>query len=93
MKPIGVLSVLCLCCLQLIGPLEGAAQVHPLELRLGSSLLGSTVKNLQGKDLGTLKDLVVSPGDNSVVEFIPIKQLAAMGSDAPDSYAGHSRVP
>ena len=28
MKPIGVLSVLCLCCLQLIGPLEGAAQVH-----------------------------------------------------------------
>ena len=67
MKPIGVLSVLCLCCLQLIGSLEGAAQVHPLELRLGSSLLGSTVKNLQGKDLGTLKDLVVSPGDNRVV--------------------------
>jgi hypothetical protein len=26
-------------------------------------------------------------------EFIPIKPLAAMGSDAPESYAVHSRVP
>jgi hypothetical protein len=26
-------------------------------------------------------------------EFIPIKSLAAMGSDGPGSYAGHSRVP
>jgi hypothetical protein len=28
-----------------------------------------------------------------VIEFIPIKPLAAMGSDAPESYAVHSRVP
>jgi len=67
MKTIGVLSVLCLCSLQLIGPLEGVAQVHPVELRLGSSILGSAVKNPQGKDLGTIKDLVVSPGENRVV--------------------------
>jgi hypothetical protein len=67
MKTMGILSALCLFCWQLIGPLEGVAQVHPLELRLGSSLLGSTVKNPQGKDLGTLKDLVVSPGENRVV--------------------------
>jgi hypothetical protein len=67
MKTVGVLSALGLCCLQLIVPLEGVTQVHPLELRLGSSLLGSTVKNPQGKDLGTIKDLVVSPGDNRVV--------------------------
>src|SRR5436309_15683909 len=28
-----------------------------------------------------------------IFEFIPIKSLAAMGSGAPGSYAGHSRVP
>jgi hypothetical protein len=67
MKTIGILSTLCLFCWQLSGPLEAVAQVHPLELRLGSSLLGSTVKNPQGKDLGTLKDLVVSPSENRVV--------------------------
>jgi hypothetical protein len=27
------------------------------------------------------------------IKFIPIKPLAAMGSDAPESYAVHSRVP
>jgi hypothetical protein len=67
MKMIGVLKVLGLFSLLLIGPLEGMAQVHPLELRLGSSILGSTIKNPQGKDLGTMKDLVVSPSDNRVV--------------------------
>ena len=27
------------------------------------------------------------------IEFIPIKSLAATGSNAPGNYAGHSRVP
>src|SRR6266567_4211716 len=31
--------------------------------------------------------------DSQSVEFIPIKPLAAMGSGAPGSYAGHNRVP
>jgi hypothetical protein len=35
----------------------------------GESLLGSTVKNPQGKELGTMKDLVISPDDNRVVKF------------------------
>jgi hypothetical protein len=30
---------------------------------------------------------------NFMIEFIPIKSLAAKGSDAPGSYAGHSRFP
>jgi sporulation protein YlmC with PRC-barrel domain len=30
-------------------------------------MLGSTVQNLQGEELGTLNDLVVNPADNRVV--------------------------
>src|SRR5262249_48937051 len=67
MKTIGMLSVLCLCTIQLLGPLTAAAQGNPLQLRLGSHLLGSTVKNPQGKDLGSIKDLVINPEDNRVV--------------------------
>jgi sporulation protein YlmC with PRC-barrel domain len=67
MKTIGVLSALWLFGLQLLGPWQAAAQVQPLQLRLGSHLLGSTVKNPQGKDLGTIKDLVISPDENRVV--------------------------
>ena len=67
MKTIGVLGVLCLFAVQLCSPLAVAAQVQPLQVRLGSSLLGSTVKSPQGKDLGTIKDLVISPEDNRVV--------------------------
>jgi sporulation protein YlmC with PRC-barrel domain len=67
MKTIGMLSMLWLCTLQLLGPVAAAAQVNALQVRLGSHLLGSTVKNPQGKDLGTIKDLVISPEDNRVV--------------------------
>ena len=67
MKLIGVLSALWLFSVQLLAPWEVTAQVHPLQFRLGSSLLGSTVKNPQGKALGTLKDLVISPEENRVV--------------------------
>ena len=67
MKTIGILSALCLCTMQLWGPFTAAAQVNPLQVRLGSHLLGSTVKNPQGKDLGSIKDLVISPEDNRVV--------------------------
>ena len=67
MKTIGILSTLCLCTMQLLGPFTAGAQVNPLQVRLGSHLLGSTVKNPQGKDLGSIKDLVISPEDNRVV--------------------------
>jgi sporulation protein YlmC with PRC-barrel domain len=67
MKTLSILSALCLFSLHLIEPLEGTAQVQPLQFRLASSILGSSVKNPQGKDLGSIKDLVVSPGDNRVV--------------------------
>jgi hypothetical protein len=67
MKTIGMLSALCLCTMQLWGPVTAAAQVNPLQVRLGSHLLGSTVKNPQGKELGSIKDLVISPEDNRVV--------------------------
>jgi sporulation protein YlmC with PRC-barrel domain len=67
MKTIGMLSILWLCTLQLSGPVVAAAQVNALQVHLGSHLLGSTVKNPQGKDLGTIKDLVISPEDNRVV--------------------------
>ena len=67
MKTIGMLSALCLCTMQLWGPFTAAAQVNPLQVRLGSHLLGSTVKNPQGKDLGSIKDLVISPEDNRVI--------------------------
>src|SRR5262249_6078253 len=67
MKTIGMLSALCLCTMQLLGPLPAAAQGNPLQLRLGSHLLGSTVKNPQGKELGSITDLVISPEDNRVV--------------------------
>lgn len=67
MKMIGILSMLWLCAMQLLGPATGVAQVNSLQVRLGSHLLGSTVKNPQGKELGSIKDLVVSPEDNRVV--------------------------
>jgi hypothetical protein len=67
MATIGILSALCLFTMQLLGPLAAAAQVNPLQVRLGSQLLGSTVKNPQGKELGSIKDLVISPEDNRVV--------------------------
>ena len=67
MKTIGMLSALCLCTMQLWGPFTAAAQVNPLQVCLGSYLLGSTVKNLQGKELGSIKDLVISPEDNRVI--------------------------
>jgi hypothetical protein len=67
MKTIGMISTLCLFTMQLLGPLAAAAQVNPLQVRLGSHLLGSAVKNPQGKDLGSIKDLVISPEDNRVV--------------------------
>src|SRR5262249_59789686 len=67
MKTIGILSALCLYTMQLLGPSTAAAQVNALQVRLGSHLLGSTVKNPQGKELGSIKDLVISPEDNRVV--------------------------
>ena len=67
MKTIGMLSALCLCTMQLWGPFTAAAQVNPLQVRLGSHLLGSTVKNPQGQALGSIKDLVISPEDNRVL--------------------------
>jgi PRC-barrel domain protein len=67
MKTIGILSVLCLGTMQLWGACTAAAQVNPLQVRLGSHLLGSTVKNPQGQALGSIKDLVISPEDNRVL--------------------------
>src|SRR6516225_2936761 len=40
--------------------------------------------------LGTVSQYTVP---NSLIEFIPIKPLAAMDSSAPGSCAGHNRVP
>jgi hypothetical protein len=67
MKTISVLSTICLLSLQLIGSLGAAAQSQPLQLHLGSSIIGSNLKNPQGKDLGKVKDLVVNTDDNRVV--------------------------
>ena len=67
MKTIGMISALCLFTMQLMGPLAATAQVNPLQVRLGSHLLGSTVKNPQGKELGSIKDLVISPDENRIV--------------------------
>jgi hypothetical protein len=50
------------------GPDQYQGAVAPeSEHPMGSHLLGSTVKNPQGKDLGSIKDLVISPEDNRVV--------------------------
>jgi hypothetical protein len=67
MKTIARVSVLGLCLMQPWGPFAAAAQVNPLQIHLGSHLLGSTVKNPQGQALGAIKDLVISPEDNRVV--------------------------
>ena len=67
MKTISVLSTICLLSLQLVGPLDAAAQSQPWQLHLGSNLIGSNLKNPQGKDLGKMKDLVVNADDNRVV--------------------------
>jgi hypothetical protein len=67
MKTISILSTICLLSLQLVGPLDTAAQSQPLQLHLGSSIIGSNLKNPQGKDLGKVKDLVVNADDNRVV--------------------------
>jgi PRC-barrel domain len=67
MKMIGMISALGLFTIQLLGPVGVAAQGNPLQVRLGSHLIGSTVKNPQGKDLGSIKDLVISPEENRVL--------------------------
>ena len=46
---------------------EEVSDEDNLQVRLGSHLLGSTVKNPQGKELGSIKDLVISPEDNRVI--------------------------
>jgi len=66
MKTVGVLSAICLLSLQLVSPLDTVAQIQAWQLRLGSSIIGSNVKNPQGKDFGKIKDLVVSPDENRV---------------------------
>jgi hypothetical protein len=67
MKTISVLSMICLLSLQLVGSLDATAQSQSWQLHLGSSIIGSNVKNPQGKDLGKMKDLVVNADDNRVV--------------------------
>ena len=67
MKTIGLLGAMCLFSLLFIVPLHVADSAQPWQLRLGTTIIGSNVQNLQGKDLGNIKELVVNPADNRVV--------------------------
>jgi len=67
MRPLGALGAICLFSLLSIASLQAADRAQSWPLRLGTTMLGSTVQNLQGEELGTLNDLVVNPADNRVV--------------------------
>jgi hypothetical protein len=61
---------------------EAAARRHDVP----SSSLVAVVRLLKTMSL-------TAPGWFCMVEFIPIKPSVAMASDAPGSYAAHSRLP
>jgi hypothetical protein len=52
--------------LVLAGALPAIEQALPWQLRLGSVIIGSHVKNPQGQSLGTIQDLVVNPQDSRI---------------------------
>jgi hypothetical protein len=67
MRTLGALGAICLFSLLGIASLQAADRAQSWPLHLGSTILGSSVQNLQGEELGTLHDLVVNPADNRVV--------------------------
>lgn len=67
MKTMRVLGLIALLGLALAASLPAADQALPWQLRMGSTIIGSNVKNPQGQNLGKVHDLVIHPQDSRVV--------------------------
>ena len=67
MKTMRLLGVIALLGLALAASLPAVDQALPWQLRMGSTIIGSNVKNPQGQNLGNIHDLVIHPQDSRVV--------------------------
>jgi PRC-barrel domain len=66
LKTMRLLGIIALLGLALAAPVPAADQALPWQLRMGSAIIGSKIKNPQGQNLGNIHDLVIHPQDSRV---------------------------